>query len=464
MKRVLPFAAAAAILAVLGIVSTQFAIRGRSSGIAFGAVAKALDRLRSATYDVTSEAKGENGQPPATATGKGFFLAPSHQRMEVSVELSNSPAVKAAEHAAARRGDNPAAKAAAKEVIEALKHMEMPKMHTITIADGRAGKSIMLMPDSKVAVEMDMKKIRETLKASGKGPPPDLFDLVRRLVREGSGGTAEKVKKLGSKEIDGRESVGFQTRAEMGNMTVWADPETARPIRIELTNEMLAGVHMTMNNFRYDIDLDPSLFSLEPPEGYVTQTSVVRMPTEEDLLRTLRAIAEHNKGLFPTRLVMDEEVMRALTAAAGPPAQAMMTPEMQAEMEAAMEKVAAKYGGKEKMRAKYGRQLPPEIMAEFTAEFMKATAPLRQKQVQESMKSGMPLVQKLTQGITFYNMLGPENDAYYVGGGVKLGTPDRPILWYKPTGAEKYRVLYADLSVKEMTPEEIKSLPEAKVP
>jgi hypothetical protein len=74
----------------------------------------------------------------------------------------------------------------------------------------------------------------------------------------------------------------------------------------------------------------------------------------------------------------------------------------------------------------------------------------------------MPLMQKRMRGITFYMMLKPENDPHYVGGGVKLGTPDCPILWYKPTGADKYRVIYADLSVKEMTPDDVKKLPEAK--
>jgi len=57
--------------------------------------------------------------------------------------------------------------------------------------------------------------------------------------------------------------------------------------------------------------------------------------------------------------------------------------------------------------------------------------------------------------------LKPENDPHYVGGGVKLGTPDRPILWYKPTAAAKYRVIYADLSVKELAAEQLKKLPKA---
>ena len=66
------------------------------------------------------------------------------------------------------------------------------------------------------------------------------------------------------------------------------------------------------------------------------------------------------------------------------------------------------------------------------------------------------------QGILFYMSLKPENDAHYAGGGVKLGTPNRPIFWYKPTGAKQFRVIYADLHVKEMSPDEVKTLPAAE--
>jgi hypothetical protein len=82
------------------------------------------------------------------------------------------------------------------------------------------------------------------------------------------------------------------------------------------------------------------------------------------------------------------------------------------------------------------------------------------------MKAQMPFTQKLTQkhmqGMMFYNMLGSQNDSHYAGMGVKLGTPNRPIFWYKPTGADNYRVMYADLSVKEMTPGDLEKLPAAK--
>ena len=318
----------------------------------------------------------------------------------------------------------------------------MPKMNQVTIVDGQTAKSIMLMPNMKLAVAMDMKKLREdSLKKSAKlakDPPADVFETVRRLVREGSSGTGDKAERLGKKEIDGRQAVGFRINANGMDMTLWADPETAWPIRIEIVMEMLDGVRLVMNNFRYDVDLDPSLFSLEPPAGYSTQAMDMTIPVEEDLLSTLRTIAEHGKGLFPAKLGMNKEVMDAAMAGVRPEKDKLTGEKLEAEMN----KVAAKYGGKDKLRAKYGKEPPAAMMA-------------------EAMKTMMPLMQKQMQGIMFYTMLKPENDAHYVGGGVKLGTPDRPILWYRPTGADKYHVIYADLSVKELTPDDVKKLPEA---
>lgn len=463
MKRIAKFALAATILAALAIPVAWMAI-GASSNIAYARVADALDSLRSATYDLISEAKGENGEPRATAAGKGFFLAPSHQRMEISTELAPNPAAQAAAEAARRHhvAGSPAAKAAAEAAAKAAAQAIalMPKITQVTIADSQAGKAVMLMPSLKIAVEMDMKKYNEDTKKSAKEVPPDVFETVRRLVRKGSSGAGEKAEKLGKKEIDGHAAVGFHSHTEIGDMIVWADPATARPVRIELANDILAGVHMTISNFRYDVDLDPSLFSLKPPEGYAVQAWEVTMPVEEDLLGTLRTIAENNKGAFPAKLVINEEVMKALMA--GTTSMPVMDKPTMEKLEAEANKVLAKYGGKEKLKAKYGKDIPPDIMAELMKSGMAIMQEQMQEQMQKQSQKQMPLMQKRTQGIAFYAMLKPENDPHYVGGGVKLGTPDRPILWYKPTGAEKYRVVYADLSVKEMTPGEVKKLPQAR--
>ena len=291
-----------------------------------------------------------------------------------------------------------------------------------------------------------MKKVWEDMEKSVKVFRPDVFEMVRRLVRDGSSGTGEKAQPLGTKEIDGREAVGFKTKSEMGDMILWADPETAWPVRIEIAAEIFGNVHMVMSNFRHDVDLDPSLFSLEPPEGYSSQTMEMVTPVEEDLLNTLRLIAENSDGEFPAKLGLTKEVMEALMKGIQP----AMDQQSQEKIEAVMEEVTAKHGGKEEIRKKYGKTIPPAILEEF----QKAMAPLLQEQIQKNM----PLQQERMRGVTFYMGLKSANDPHYAGEGVKLGTPDRPILWYKPTGADNYRVVYADLTVKEMRSDEVEKL------
>jgi outer membrane lipoprotein-sorting protein len=388
MNRIVKIAIAATVLVGLGVLASWNRIGGGSGNIAFAAVAEALDQLRSASFDINTETNWDAGKQHVTATGKGFFLAPSKQRTEISSKVAKSTS----------------------------------KM--VMIFDQEAGKGLMLMSDQKFAMAMDIAKMKENAKKSAKGAAPDLFETVRRLVREGSSGAGEKAEKLGKKEIDGYAAVGFRTHNAMGDMTLWADAQTARPVRIELIGDMFEGVRMVMDHFRYNVALDPSLFSLEPPAGYSSQAVDFQPPVEADLLRTLRLLAEHGKGMFPAKLAMNKEVMDAVMAAVQPE----------------LNKITAKHIGKANPKAKPGEQPSSAMMA-------------------DTMKTLMPLIQKQMGGVTFYMQLEPENDAHYAGGGVKLGTPDRPILWYRPSDAAKYRVVYADLSVKEMSAEEVKKLP-----
>ena len=386
MKRIVKLAAAATILVALGIFVSWLTIGGSSTGIAFARVAEALDSLHSATFDATMDMKDPASGKNVHMNSKGMFLAPSLQRMESSV---------------GGKGDT----------------------SSVMIMDMQAGKALMLMPEKKFAIAVDGEQVKKEMEKSTGRPSPNMFEMVRRLVREGSSGLGEKAELLGAKEIDGRKAVGFRTRpSNAQEFTLWADPKTALPIRVEIATTAMMDGHMVMSNFHYDVDLDPSLFSLEPPSGYTTQTMNVAMPVEEDLLNILRLVAEHYKGDFPATIGMNKEIMQAM--------QAFMKPEM--------DKLEAKYG----VKPKPGEAPPPAMMA-------------------EAMKNLMPLMQKKMQGVMFYMSLTPENDSHYVGGGVKLGTPNRPILWYKPTGAQKYHVIYADLSVKEVSAEEVEQLPEA---
>jgi hypothetical protein len=53
----------------------------------------------------------------------------------------------------------------------------------------------------------------------------------------------------------------------------------------------------------------------------------------------------------------------------------------------------------------------------------------------------------LGKGMLFHMGL---KDRHYAGSGVKLGEADKAIFWYLPDGAGTYRVIYGDLSVKDV--------------
>jgi outer membrane lipoprotein-sorting protein len=393
MKRIAKLAMAASILVALGSFISWFVIGGGSTNIAFADVAKALDNLRTATYSSTMEMKNPIDGTTTTTTMKCFFLAPSRERVETSVSTS----------------------------------VTKDQGSSIIILDHSAMKGLTLAPKQRLATTIDLSKLN---KQPGASNP---FEMVRQLVREGTSSTGENVESLGKKVIDGREAIGFRIQGNMADQTFWADPQTARLVRIEMDFPDGSG-HGVMSNFRYDMDLDPSLFSLEPPAGYTVNNMDAKMPVEDDLVNVLRLVAEHNDGTFPDAIGMtNKEFLHAIQASAKSETEKFLK-------EPATEKLL------EELKAQYG-----EGTDEFTQAWIKAMMPFTQK-----------LSQKNMQGMTFYNVLTSANDSHYVGKGVKLDTPDRPIFWYKPTGADKYRVMYADLSVKEMTADEVKQLPEAK--
>jgi hypothetical protein len=79
---------------------------------------------------------------------------------------------------------------------------------------------------------------------------------------------------LPGKKIDGRDVRGFAVKVFGLDWTVWADAKTHLPVRMETRgkNEEEKGVEVDIeivhDEFVFDKELDPALFSLEPPAGY----------------------------------------------------------------------------------------------------------------------------------------------------------------------------------------------------
>jgi hypothetical protein len=268
---------------------------------------------------------------------------------------------------------------------------------TVHIWDGRQGKSISLIPDQKRATISDQKN-----GAKGKAPdraPQDAAAGFRKLLLDARDRPGVKRESLGEAEMDGRRVVGVRlTHSDGVTMSVWGDPKTGLPVRIETTMAMLPDMMSTMSDFEVNVELDEALFSVEPPAGYEIGSFFIGHPTidasstkEKDLIETFREYSRLSGGPFPATL----------------------------DLMAITRMVYAEYGGGSRLQESGAEQ---ELMETQT---------------------------KLQRGVTFSSLLPKEADAHYAGRGVSLGAADRPIFWYRPKDAKTYRVIYADLSTRD---------------
>jgi hypothetical protein len=117
----------------------------------------------------------------------------------------------------------------------------------------------------------------------------------------------------------------------------------------------------------------------------------------------------------------------------------------------------------------FERKLNEEQVAEQVIEFIEThglkSAEVGEAQAQKTEEFGQAqineILQRVQRGLSFANHLPPNADAHYVGKGVSFGAADTPIFWYRPKDSKNYRVIYADLSVRDSDtpPKETKGQP-----
>ncbi len=256
---------------------------------------------------------------------------------------------------------------------------EMP-FGGVMIMDPTANQVLTLDPVRKVATRMSLHN------APKKGYEQQ--NVLEQFKRMGP----EKGKPVGRKDIDGKPAEGFRVEQGAGMvMTVWADPKSRLPVRIEATmdNAMIAKTEVVMKDFEWDVAVDDADFSLEAPQGYTLQNVNFDMsdPSEKDVIDALRSLATFSGGPFPDRLDLG-----GVSGAVG--------------------KKYAAAGTKPDAK-------DPEMM-----------------------KVMMGAIRAMT-------FVQPKHgsDFHYAGKGATLNQPDRPILWYKAAGTDTYHVIDADLTV-----------------
>lgn len=212
---------------------------------------------------------------------------------------------------------------------------------------------------------------------------------------------AEADELLGQAEIDGRQLEGYRVHQDDRTITVWIDPVTGELTRAELKFATAPGMDMILTDFAFDVALSDSLFSIEPPADYtpfgVALQADVTTTTEADLIAFLR---------FWSTWTVDHVFPPTVNG----PELGKITVQMAAE-----------------------------------GKFVGPVAP---------GYDGDQQYQIMFRGMAFMSGL-PMGTWRYAGQNVVFGDPQTPIFWYRPEGSPTYRMIYADLSVADVAPEDI---------
>jgi len=392
--------AAAVLVAAVGLMS--WLVPGRGAALAFVNVAEALSNVQSARWKSTTVTKQPQAEP-VTEHKIGMFLAPSRERIETAV-----PGV--------------------------------PGAKSIAILEGR--KALFLNPMLKQATVVNVKINIEGFPREA-GPWGRTFLDLRETAVAAQSGKLGEAKPLGTQVVDGRRAVGFRMQHDRAQTTIWADPKTSLPIRVEYAISGDTEIHTVMTDFEIDPDLDESLFSLEVPEGY-TLLDTLRLDIPKtpliSLARTLGMAAELNDGVFPSALLGEQGHYRTLPRLG------------QAYIEKKYGKDFAAFVEKKVAKASAGMSQAEGDRSDL------------QKELADMRREALVIPATIASTHALLRNLSPKHDWHYAGKDVKLNTPNRPIFWMKdwlnrPTKGGKYEVIYADLSVKEVGPEDVPKVP-----
>jgi len=264
----------------------------------------------------------------------------------------------------------------------------MSNMDNVAIIDLDSGRMLTLDPQQKVAAYVDIQgPIQEGTRS--------YLGLVREIVTRLNGRPDLPVTHLDRQTIDGREVLGLEVREANTQLTIWADPETAVPVRIEVRQGQSFTI---LKNIEFDVPVEDALVSMDVPAGYTLHETTLDMRgfSEQDFVETLRLWAQLVlDGKFPEDLRLED---------------------LMGQMRRIGEKIE------------------------------RLDVPGEQK-----MQLGM----RLWRGYAFFHVVAHDGAYRYAGRGARLGEAARPIFWYQPQGSTTWRVIYADLSTADLAAEDL---------
>ena len=208
---------------------------------------------------------------------------------------------------------------------------------------------------------------------------------------------SESAEEVGEKQIGGVTAKGWRVKEDGEVATIWADAKTGELLEVDFE---VANARVVMREFQYNKELPESLFSLTPPSEYKFRTQVTMKKADasvKDVVVLLRIWALGNENVFPD--VLDSRKFP------------------QAAFKVSSEQLGIK-----------------------------------------SQEEALAMQQASGRAFALLYMWGHEWT--YTGKGVQLGEKDIAVFRFRKKGDENYKVIYGDLSVKDVAEEDLPAKPE----
>jgi hypothetical protein len=296
-----------------------------------------------------------------------------------------------------------------------VQRVEMP-FGNIMIFDKSSGRDVHLVSAIKEAI------ITQRVNQPAKRGLLNYLDWLQNAHRDSG-------RYIGQEDVDGRPSNVFVIEKTNETTTFWVDPDSDLPVRVkkirhpEPTNRILGlsekdfggspNFGMSMgdivedmtiidDDFEWDVALDPSLFSLAPPEDYTVKENQfdVAAPAETDLVQSLAFWADMSSRQFPSTL------------------DALGDPET----------------------------IKPMLIERFNGD----------GEPREEITQAMNQWNILLKGFQFAKEMETRGDFHYAGDQVRYGDVNAPLCWWnKNDDSGKYRMIYGDLRIEDIAPENL---------
>ncbi|MHC4426332.1 MAG: hypothetical protein ACYSYV_09565 [Planctomycetota bacterium] len=358
-SRTSKLAAAAVIIIAALIINYQFS----TSGVAWGALVEKIESVENVVCHLTTNVKMQSvppGQTPET-TAIAYYSIEHGSRVESYI---------------------------------------YDKLSFTMYLNPKENIFVSVMPDQKKFMRVIDKSPDELQQIAEKDDPRV---MVRHMM-------SAEYKQLGRDKINGIEVEGIECAGPrvMGGMfedataRLWVEIGTDFPVRIEIDGIVSGGqmeMSMVMDDFQWNVELDPALFVPDIPSDYTSQ----EMKTEANegtAINGLKLFAELTDGRYPSNLAL-LTLMKEIT---------------------------------EELTKKYGIKVI-EKQDEYTS----------------------ALTDILQAGSFYAQLAGEEKEAVYYGDTVTAENPEAMLLRWKVSDGV-YRVVFGDLSAGNFSAEELAEL------